>query len=239
LIGGHSFQQIAFTDASLRARQCLLEPRGERRMNSYKSVVKLYAAVQQANPRKPLELRRTGTRSFQLSIGSVAAEASGTVLQGGNAHEFVFGQGFVPAGRAPREVASRRFTLRSALGQRDLPAKSSVFAVAGAALALTLVIGFLAWPQAKPSRQPHFAVSSSFAPAVGTNHSCADALSQADSFVAGRAKFAVIADESRGGVRQLTFTDAWTNQPVQVRLFKKGNTWKAKSATPLGSHSLD
>ena len=208
-------------------------------MNSYKSVVKLYAAVQQANPRKPLDLRRTGTRSFQLSIGSVAAEAFGAVLQSGSAQEFVFGQGFVPAALAPREVAPRRFPSRSALGQRGLPAKSSVFAVAGAALALTLVIGFLAWPQAKPSREPHFAVSSSFSTAVGTNHSCADALAQADSFVAGRAKFALIADESLGGVRQLTFTDACTHQPVQVRLFKNGNAWKAKSATPLGSHSLN
>jgi hypothetical protein len=225
-------------------------------MNSYKSVVKLYAAVQQANPRKPLELRRTGTRSFQLSIGSVAGETSGAVLhggagqggpsrssnaQGGNAQaaaaqEFVFGQGFVPAGRASRARASSRFAMRPALRQRGLPAKSSVFAVAGAAVALTLVIGFLAWPQPKAVHAPRFAIA---APSRRAKPDCADALAQADSFVAGRAKFAVIADESLGGVRQLTFTDACTNQPVQVRLFKNGNTWKAKSATPLGSHSLD
>ena len=219
----------------------MLEPRGERQMNSYKSVVKLYAAVQQANPRKPLELRRTGTRSFNLSIGPVAAETSGAArqaasAQGVAAQEFVFGQGFVPAGRASRERASSRFSLRPALRQRGLPAKSSVFAVAGAAVALTLAIGFLVWPQPKALHAPRLAIA---APSLSAKPDCADALAQADSFVAGRAKFALIADESLGGVRQLTFTDACTNQPVQVRLFKNGNTWKAKSATPMGSHSLD
>ena len=208
-------------------------------MSVYKSVVKLYAAVQQSNPRKPLVLRRTGTRSFQLSIGSVAAEASNAAVQGVTGQEFVFGQGFVPAGSAPRGSASRRHAVSSALRKRGLPNRSSVFAYAGAALALTLVIGFLAWPQPKAARSPHFAVSSSLASARSTRQSCADALAQADSFVAGRAKFALIADESLGGVRQITFTDACTHQLVQVRLFKNGNAWKAKSATPLGSHSLD
>ena len=213
-------------------------------MNSYKSVVKLYAAVQQANLRKPLELRRTGTRAFQLSIGAVAADTSGAAAtatsgsthQGGTAHEFVFGQGFVPAGRASRSAAPRRFAMRPAPRQRSLPAKSSVFAVAGAALALTLTIGFLALPQPKAAKAPRFAVSAS---SQSAKPDCADALAQAESFVSGRAKFDLIADESLGGVRQLTFTDACTHQPVQVRLFKTGNTWKAKSATPLGSHSLD
>jgi hypothetical protein len=209
-------------------------------MKSYKSVVKLYAAVQQVNPRKPLELRRTGTRSFQLSIGSVAAEASGAAVSVGNshsnsAHEFVFGQGFVPAGRAPRECASIRFNVRPALRQRGLPAKSSVLAVAGAVLSLTLLIGFLAWPQPRAAHAPRF---TNAAPTLSPAD-CADALAQADSFVSGRVKLTLIADESLGGVRQLTFTDTCTHQPVQVRLFKTGNTWKAKSATPLGSHSLD
>jgi hypothetical protein len=213
-------------------------------MNSYKSVVKLYAAVQQANPRKPLELRRTGTRSFQLSIGAVdtensgatAAAASGAAHQAGSSHEFVFGQGFVPAGRASRGVDTSRWGLRPARRQRGVPAKSSVFAVAGAALALAVVIGLLVWPQPKPDNGPRFAGSS---PKLSASPGCVDALAQAESFVSGRAKFDLIADESLGGVRQLTFTDACTHQPVQVRLFKTGNTWKAKSATPLGSHSLD
>jgi hypothetical protein len=213
-------------------------------MTSYKSVVKLYAAVQLANPRKYLELRRTGMRAFQLSIGPVPAETfgataaatSGSTHQAAAAHEFVFGQGFVPAGRASRGANPSRFAMRPALRQRGVPAKSSVFAVAGAALALTLAIGFLAWPQPKAANAPRFAVS---APSRSAKPDCDDALVQADSFVSGRAKLELIADESLGGVRQLTFTDACTHQTVQVRLFKTGNTWKAKSATPLGSHSLD
>ena len=234
-------------------------------MDTFKSVLKLYAAVQRANPKEPIELRRTGARTFGLR--TVPGHATGHALGGGGIavgddvpREFVFGQGFVPKGTRGR-TPKRGFTGKDhaetfdagpssegrtwfASGARNTtnfrkhrrPSRASLLIVSGVTASLTIAAVYLAMPVHNPNGAK---VKLAVSPSLQANPSCAGALEQAEMFIAGKAEIHLIADESLGGVRQITFTDACTQKLVQVRLFKIENAWKAKSATPMGSHSLD
>lgn len=225
-------------------------------MTSYRSVVRLYQAIQNSNPSSMLSLRRLGTHRFLLESTAVSpspVKPSLRLDEGEKAPlEFVFGQGF-----KPKSVSNEPFAQLAgfknaiaAAGQlrtsRKLHRPRNVIVLSGLVLTLAAAVPLALHaidaapgPVSAASKTVASNASSHDGAAVSPSETCPSALLQAEQAVLHPLDKSIMADEIIGGVRQLTFTDVCTHELVQVRLYKLRNVWKAKSATPLGSHSLN
>ena len=225
-------------------------------MTSYRSVVRLYQAIKNSNPSSVLSLRRLGTHRFLLESTAVSLLPANPSLRLDDSEqaplEFVFGQGFKPKSALNEPVAQfagfkNTFAATGhLLASRKFHRHRNVIVFSGLVLALAAAvpvalhaIDAVPVPDIAVSKTVASNASSHTKTTVGSSKTCPSTLEQAEQAVLQPLDKSIMADEIIGGVRQLTFTDVCTDELMQVRLYKLKNVWKAKSATPLGSHSLN
>ena len=191
-------------------------------LTEYKSLVRLRAALLENAGANVVNLERLGQHRFHLSRGEDAPSPAG--LQNG----FVYGRGFVgsqPQTKA-RTVSRTRVLWISVI--------LAAFLVAAATQ--------LAFPNAtnyvKQTRADATPAKRVNQPETSNGQQCRTPQNQAD-VAANSAKLpaSVLQSQIIGGFRELTLVSSCDQKTYQVVMYLENHAWKAKSATPVGSHS--
>ena len=208
-------------------------------MTRYKSILKMRNKFQSSPASSQFVLQRFGLRNFWLArVGDDSSKDFEQHSANGSHLDFVYGVGFrgtVKPTPAPAKSRPRKFQTKVA---RLAAVAASMLAIV-VVLALvpsqfkaaidSLVLGNKGSPESVGMSIPIHTVESP---------SCKepqDLAIQVDSYA--KEPSWVISDQRIGGFRELKLFDECTNSEYQVILYLDGRSWKAKSATPMGSHS--
>jgi hypothetical protein len=190
-------------------------------LTEYKSLVGLHeAALQNANA-GVLHLERLDQHRFRLSNADQVSHRSPPK------NGFVYGLGFVEAQNQTKSSAIRR--------------RGLVFGTAAFCLVFLAVAALTLAPKTENYvKQP--VVKSSLAArkteATVKSTVCRPETQQANA-AANKPKLpaSVLQSQIIGGFRELTLVSSCDQKPYQVVMYLENHVWKAKSATPVGSHS--
>jgi len=191
-------------------------------LTEYKSLVKLRAALLENAGANVVNLERLGPHRFHLSRGEDAPSPAG--LKNG----FVYGRGFV--GSQPQTKAW------------TVPRTRVLWISATLTGVLVAVAGLIAIPNSSTyvKQTPAGATSAKILkqPNDRGGQQCQSAQNQAD-VAANSAKLpaSVLQSQIIGGFRELTLVSSCDQKAYQVVMYLENHAWKAKSATPVGSHS--
>ncbi|MEN9989612.1 MAG: hypothetical protein RL508_591 [Actinomycetota bacterium] len=200
---------------------------GEGVLAQYKSLIRLKQAVDAAAPNTTFSLERLDQHRFVLTRTDTP-ESAVTPRSG-----FVYGKGFVATDAAKSHKGPARHLNPRTLGLFGL--------VAVAAIGVGLVLAPNSY--VKPTGLVPINAAN-HGNKIDTNNkpslaACQSPEVQANKAIA-KAKMpaSVVRSQTIGGFREVTLVSDCDKKQYQVIMYLSGNTWKAESATPAGSHSL-
>ena len=208
-------------------------------MTRYKSILKMQNEFHKAPAASQFVLQRFGLRDFWLArVDDDSSTDFEQQVGRATQPDFVYGVGF-------REIV-KSASISPKSHPRKLQNKAALLAALAASMVAVVVILLVVPSQFKTGIESLVLGTKGSPESVGisvpihkveapTCKEPQDLAIQADSYA--KKPGWVISDQRIGGFRELRIFDECSNAEYQVLLYLDGKAWKAKSATPVGSHS--